>query len=96
MIAKHSQEFTTMKHIGKSGQLIAAAAFTLAVSGIVSTLPSAAAENVQCSGVNSCKGHSECKTGNSGCKGQNACKGQGWLSLSKADCEAKGGKVVTG
>jgi hypothetical protein len=85
-----------MKHIGKSGQLIAAAAFTLAVSGIVSPLTASAEDNVECSGVNSCKGHSECKTGNSECKGQNACKGQGWLSMTKAECDAKGGKVVTG
>ncbi len=86
-----------MKHIGTSGRVIAAAAFALAVSGIVSALPAAAEDaKVQCSGVNSCKGHSECKSANSSCKGQNACKGQGWLSLSKADCDAQGGKVVTG
>lgn len=52
---------------------------------------SAGEEAVQCHGVNSCKGTSACKTANSSCKGQNACKGQGFLELSKAECDEKGG-----
>ena len=28
------------------------------------------------------------------CAGKNACKGQGHTKTTKADCEAKGGKVV--
>ena len=44
---------------------------------------------VKCSGINSCKG-------TSACAGQNSCKGQGWIKASKADCDAKGGKVVEG
>jgi hypothetical protein len=86
-----------MKHIGKSGQLIAAAAFAVAISGAFLPAPAQADDaKVECAGVNSCKGHSDCKTANSSCKGQNACKGQGWLSLSKAVCMTKGGKVVNG
>jgi len=30
----------------------------------------------------------------SACKGQNSCKGIGWVKASKADCAAKGGKVI--
>jgi len=49
----------------------------------------AAAEGatVKCMGVNSCKGHSDCKSGKSECKGLNACKGQGFKEMSKADCD---------
>lgn len=48
----------------------------------------------QCHGANSCKGTSACATATTACAGQNACKGQGWISASKADCDAKGGKFV--
>lgn len=83
-----------MKIVAKSGAVLAAAAFSLAVSGIgIASVAAAAEGKVMCSGVNSCKGHSECKTANSSCKGLNSCKGQGWLGLTKADCEAQGGKA---
>ena len=85
-----------MKHIGKSGAALAAAAFTLALSGIapVTTAPAHAEDAVKCAGVNSCKGHSECATASNSCKGQNSCKGHGFISLTKSECEAKGGKVL--
>jgi len=51
---------------------------------------------IKCSGINSCKGTSACATATSACAGQNSCKGQGWIKASKADCDAKGGKVVSG
>jgi hypothetical protein len=86
-----------MKIIAKSGAVLAAAAFSFAVSGVgIATTVSAEEAKVMCSGVNSCKGHSDCKTANSSCKGQNACKGQGWTSLSAADCTAQGGTVIEG
>jgi hypothetical protein len=69
---------------------------TLAISGAL-VAPASAAGEIKCSGINSCKGHSECNTANSSCKGQNSCKGQGWLPTASADeCTAKGGKVITG
>lgn len=83
-----------MKHIGKSGTALAAAAFTLAVSGAGVGLPTtavAADAKVQCMGVNSCKGHSDCKTASSSCKGLNSCKGQGFLELTKEECMEQGG-----
>ncbi len=85
-----------MKHIGKSGTALAAAAFALAISGttIATTAPAQAADaKVQCVGVNSCKGQSACKTANSQCKGLNSCKGQGFLELTKAECDEQGGTV---
>lgn len=83
-----------MKHIGKSGAAVAAAAFALAITGTGIAVPSgvqAAEDKVQCVGVNSCKGHSDCKTATSSCKGLNACKGQGFLELTKAECDEQGG-----
>ena len=86
-----------MKHIGKSGAALAAAAFTLAISGMapVSVTTAQAADGmVKCAGVNACKGTSECATATNACKGQNTCKGHGFISLSKAECEAQGGEIL--
>ena len=84
-----------MRLSGKSGATLAAAAAALMLSGapMGSTVQAAEEAKVQCFGVNSCKGTSECKTAKNECKGKNACKGQGFVSLTKADCEAKGGKL---
>ena len=84
-----------MKHIGKSGAAVAAAAFALAITGAGIATPSGAQAQdakVQCMGVNSCKGHSDCKTATSNCKGLNDCKGQGFVSLTQHECQAVGGK----
>lgn len=52
------------------------------------------AAGVQCEGINSCKGQSECATATSSCHGANACKGQGWITVPSAEeCTKKGGKV---
>jgi hypothetical protein len=48
---------------------------------------------VHCTGVNACKGKSDCKTASNACKGMNACKGKGMNVMSEKDCTAKGGKV---
>ena len=88
------RETNRMKLASKSGAAVAAAAAALLLSGAASiTTASAADSQVKCYGVNSCKGHSACKTANSSCKGQNACKGQGFVLESSADCTAKGGKL---
>lgn len=51
--------------------------------------------NVQCLGINECKGQSACHVvGSHTCAGQNACKGKGWISVPTADCTSKGGKVL--
>lgn len=82
-----------MKHISKSGAVLAAAAFSLAVTGTALVPVKADEAKVHCMGVNACKGQSACKTANSSCKGQNACKGQGFMEMTKAECDAAGGKV---
>src|SRR5262245_37179644 len=65
---------------GKTGVAIATAAAALFSLGTLATSVQAADDaGVKCSGANSCKGHSECKTAKNECKGQNTCKGQGWV-----------------
>ncbi len=67
---------------------------TAAASMFAMTAPmsaSAGEANVQCMGVNSCKGMSSCKTASSSCKGLNSCKGQGFVAVSAAACEQLGG-----
>ncbi len=49
---------------------------------------------VDCAGVNECKGQGTCKTDKHGCGGQNACKGQGVLAMSEAECKEKGGTIA--
>jgi uncharacterized membrane protein len=48
---------------------------------------------IHCTGVNSCKGQSACKSANNACKGQNSCKGKGFLEMTKADCDAAKAKA---
>lgn len=82
-----------MKQIGKSGTVLAAAAFAMVMGGLAAAPAQADEAKIHCVGVNSCKGQSECKTASSSCKGLNACKGQGFLSMTKAECDAAGGKA---
>ena len=82
-----------MKQFGKSGAVLAAAALSFAMTGLAPAPAQAHDGKVQCLGVNSCKGQSECKTANSSCKGLNSCKGHGFLTMTKAKCKAAGGKV---
>ena len=80
----------------KSGVSIAAAAALIALSGtsIPSRAVAADAQTVHCFGVNSCKGQSDCKSGNHDCKGMNSCKGQGFKDLTSKACSAQGGSLT--
>jgi hypothetical protein len=50
------------------------------------------ARQVRCYGVNECSGQTACDVaGKWDCAGNNDCKGKGWLKISKADCDTKGG-----
>ena len=69
-----------------SGAAIATAAALLFSTLAVGTA-SAEDAKIHCTGVNSCKGQSACKSGNHSCKGMNSCKGQGFLELTKQQCE---------
>lgn len=62
-------------------------AFTPAISSAASH------HNVECMGVNACKGHSSCKTSGNSCKGQNSCKGKGFVAMTKSQCDQVGGTV---
>lgn len=80
-----------------SGAAIAAAAASLFLSGSVGVSSANAEEaKVQCAGVNSCKGKSECSSAKNECSGKNACKGKGWMSMTEKQCISKDGKVVKG
>jgi len=75
-----------------SGMAMAtAAAFLFAAAPLSANAADAA--KVKCEGVNGCKGQSACKTAASSCQGQNACKGKGYLSLTKAECDAAMAKM---
>jgi len=86
----------------RSNTALASAAAMFALSTLSFAAPASAADHsqqvaaakVMCFGVNSCKGQSDCKSGNHDCKGQNSCKGQGFKSLSAKACEAKHGTTT--
>ena len=75
---------------------MAAAAAMLLTSGLVGVTVAADSATVKCTGVNSCKGTSDCKSSKNSCKGMNSCKGQGFVSMSKADCDAAKAKAKAG
>ncbi len=74
-------------HINRlSSATMAAAAAMLFTSALPTASFAADAATVHCTGVNSCKGTSECKSAKNSCKGMNSCKGTGWVSMTKAAC----------
>jgi hypothetical protein len=56
--------------------------------------PAEKVSQVDCGGVNECKGQGTCAQEGHGCGGQNACKGKGVLAMSEQECKDKGGTVV--
>ena len=75
--------------------LLATAAASMFASGITYAGDMSGGEaKVHCGGVNACKGTSDCKTATNACKGQNSCKGHGFKVMTKAECDAAGGKVI--
>jgi hypothetical protein len=65
-----------------------AAAAALLFGSMAVTTANADEAKVKCEGVNACKGQSACATAHNACHGQNSCKGKGYLSLTKAECDA--------
>ena len=49
------------------------------------------ADKHACKGLNSCKSHGNCKSGDAGCAGKNSCKGKGGCASKdyKHDCAGK-------
>ena len=64
--------------------LAAAALIGAATLPLISVTTAEAADTVRCFGINSCAGHA----------GNNSCAGKGTVTTSKANCVAKGGKIV--
>ncbi len=75
------------------GLLIAGAAASLLLTGVVTARAAEGEGDVVCLGINACKGQGSCHTVNNECAGKNGCKGQGAMKASAAECKAKGGKV---
>jgi hypothetical protein len=72
----------------------AAALFLAGVAGAAHAEEPGAEAKIQCEGVNSCKGHGDCKSARNACKGQNGCGGQGFLMMSQAECDAAKAKAA--
>lgn len=74
------------------------AALALVAASLFASLPAQAAQEaqtaeVQCFGVNACKGQNDCMTATNACKGQGACQGQGFNLMAQAKCDEAGGKT---
>jgi hypothetical protein len=67
------------------------------------TNPDDGAAKIKCFGANECSGQSACNVpdgrvapGSKGhaCGGLNECRGKGWILLTKAECDGKGGEPL--
>lgn len=76
------------------GLTLTAAAAALFASGCSLINGEAVDAPIQCTGINACKGTSECQTPDSSCKGQNSCQGDGWIRTTKDECLRRGGEVM--
>jgi hypothetical protein len=78
-----------------SGVALAVAAASLlsgcASNGSSSEVTAETIDLVQCSGVNKCNGHNDCKTAKNACAGHAACKGQGFVMMPAKACSDVGG-----
>jgi hypothetical protein len=87
-----TKEFLMNKAKRLTGLAIVAAAASMFI-GAPTVMAAKHEGKVHCTGVNACKGKSDCKTASNACKGMNACKGKGMNAMSEKDCKAKGGKI---
>lgn len=83
-----------MKRTSKIGITLAATAAALFATGCTTLCGESQEALVKCSGVNACKGSSECATPGNSCKGRNSCKSSGWVYMTKSECLANGGHVM--
>ncbi len=72
----------------------AAALFLAGMAGAAHAEEPGAEAKIKCEGVNSCKGHGECKSAANACKGQNGCGGKGFMMMSQAECDAAKAKAA--
>ena len=71
----------------------AAALFVAGMAGAAYAEQGGSEAKVKCEGVNSCKGHGDCKSAQNSCKGKNGCAGQGFMMMSQAECDAAKAKA---
>lgn len=57
------------------------------------TTANASVDLVHCYGVNTCKGHNDCKTASNSCKGMASCKGTGFVAMPTKACADIGGET---
>lgn len=75
--------------------LVASAAAGLFMAATLGAPPVAHAEEVNCYGVNKCKGTGECGGKGHACAGENECAGKGWIKLDKEKClKIKDGRLT--
>ena len=86
-----------MKKEIQGAMLAAAVAALFAANGAIAGEEKASeGKQVQCEGINACKGKGTCAGAGHSCGGQNECKGKGVTTTTAEDCKAKGGKVAEG
>ncbi len=87
-VVMKTQKFATGTSlaIALAGLLGSAALPTQAVAAETVTL-------AHCYGVNTCKGHNDCKTAGNACKGQGSCKASGFVAMQAKACADVGGTV---
>jgi uncharacterized membrane protein len=80
----------------RSAIVLASAAAGLLVVGSTLAVPGVAhAEDVECYGINKCKGTGECGGKGHSCAGKNECASKGYLKLDKEKClKIKGGRLT--
>jgi len=76
-----------------TGFILATAAAGLFATADLGKIYAGSEGKIQCSGVNTCRGQSDCSTANNECKGHNSCMGESWLYMTEEECRAEGGKI---
>lgn len=74
----------------------AAGAFYGMYKSVDVLVPQAQASDVECWGINECKGTTACATALNACTAQNECKGKGYGFVSEKECYARGGELLQG
>ncbi|MFB2799934.1 BufA2 family periplasmic bufferin-type metallophore [Shewanella seohaensis] len=85
----------------KAQTALSGAALAMAMASMASQVNAAepmtsadSSDLVHCYGVNTCKGHNDCKTADNACAGHASCKGSGFVAMPSKSCGDVGGKVA--
>ena len=79
--------------MNKKMLLVAAATCAFVAAPVTSFAKHHKHKDVNCYGVNACKGKSACKTAKNACIGKNSCKGQGVMKETAKHCKKMGGST---